>query len=329
MRLKFKIAVVGVGYWGPNLVRNFLRLENVQVMVCDLDKNSLKRIKTSYPMVSTTTNYQQVLSDPGVRAVVVATPVKNHYDLASKALIAGKDVLVEKPMTKTLSEAEKLVALAKKQNKVLMVDHTFLFSGPVLKIKELLQKKVLGNLWYYYADRANLGKLQKDVNVLWDLAVHDLSILNFIQDNQPTSLLARGSYHAGNEIEEIAGLVLTYPKNFFAYINVSWLSPVKTRKIVLAGDKKMLVFDDALSEGKLKIFNCQIKFQANKVNYLNGDSQILTYADQEPLLNMAEQFIKAVSQNKRPLTDGHFGLAVVKQLTAANKSLLTNRPIKL
>jgi len=325
------IGVIGYGYWGPNMVRNFSNTPGAKMLVVsDLQSNRLDLVRELYPSIETTNDYLQIFANPAIHAVVVATPVSSHFDIALAALQAGKHVLVEKPMTLTSKEGVYLVNEARQRNLILMVDHTFVYMGAVRKIKELVESGDLGEIYYYDSTRVNLGLFQHDVNVLYDLAVHDLSIMDYIMDGvQPVAVSATGKSHVKGKPDNIAYLTLFFKSNFIAHINVNWLSPVKLRQTLIGGDKKMIVFDDLKSNEKVKVYNCGItvsndqqEIYENMVSYRMGDIWSPKFDSTEALQTEALHFVDCIKNNKHPLTDGEMGLRVVKILEAASESLI-------
>jgi predicted dehydrogenase len=324
-------AVIGAGYWGKNLVRVYFSAPGAKLKcVCDLDEKKLNFVRSFYPSVKTTVKIEDVFSDPEINAVVIAAPTSAHYPLAKAALSSGKHVLVEKPMTKTSSEAEEVVRLAREKNLVLMVDHTFVFTGAVRKIKELVSSGELGELRYFDSERVNLGLIQKDVNVLYDLAVHDLSILQFTVSEKPKFLAAHGDSYVtrggANEVEEIAHLHLEYPSGFSAHIHSSWLSPVKLRKTIIGGSKKMALYDDIEPSEKIKIYDhgVDIDFESETPDipiYRSGDVLVPKIDASEALSAEAKEFIAAIRESRAPITSGEDGLALVRILEAATESM--------
>jgi predicted dehydrogenase len=269
----------------------------------------------------------ELIKDPEVDAVAIATPVFTHYELAQKALQEGKSVFVEKPFTYTVAEGEKLIELAEKKNLKIMVDHTFLYTDAVKKIKLLMEDNVLGDLYYFDSVRVNLGLFQHDVNVVWDLAPHDISIMDYLIGEKPQAVLATGSEHFGRNLEDIAYLTFYYPKNVLAHINVNWLSPVKIRTTLIGGRKKMLVWNDLDPDEKIKIYDkgVQVRTKEGKYNllvdYRSGDIWVPKIDQTEALRLMAEKFVDYVENGGTVVNDGNAGLKIVKMLTAANKSL--------
>lgn len=324
-----KIGIIGYGYWGPNLVRNFVNIDSKIVKtVADSREERLKALKKVYPYLETTTNPDDIFKDKEINCVVIATPVYAHYPLCKKALEAGKHVLIEKPMTASTEEALKLIDLAQKKKKVLMVDHTFLYTGAVKKIKELISKKELGDIKYFDSIRINLGLFQSDVNVLWDLAPHDISILHHIMGEKPYSVVATGTSHTHNRIENLAYITLYFKSDKIAHFTCSWSSPVKIRKIFIGGSKKMVVFDDIEPTEKLKVYDtsynltCDEKYrQKMLVDYRVGDIHIPKIEQTEALAGVAKDFISAVTKGTTPISDWKCGLEVVKILEASEKSI--------
>jgi len=323
------ISVIGYGYWGPNLVRNFSGTDGVHlVSVCDKDPESLKRVAKAYNNgIATTTNITSVLTSPDIDAIAIATPVYTHYEIAKKALENGKHVFVEKPFTSTVAQAEELVELADRKNLTIMVDHTFLFTGAVRKIKELISDGVLGNLYYFDSTRVNLGLFQHDVNVIWDLAPHDFSIMDYVVEEKPVAVAATGAAHFNGK-ENIAYVTVYFPNNMIAHFNVNWTSPVKLRSTLIGGDKKMLVWNDLESDEKIKIYDKGVEVVTQEsiydllVSYRSGDVWVPKVNPLEALKVEADYFVDCVTNNnKTPINDGMAGLRVVKILEATDKSL--------
>ena len=321
------IGVIGYGYWGPNIVRNFNGIDSARVVsLCDLNDGVLGKAKKLYPALSTTTDPSDVLSSKDIDAVAIITPVFAHFDLAKKALENGKHVFVEKPFTSTVAQAEELVELADKKNLKIMVDHTFLFTGAVRRIKEFVEEGALGKLYYYDSMRVNLGLFQHDVNVVWDLAPHDFAIMDYVIPEKPLALSATGEIHY-NGFEDIAYVTVYCENNVIAHFNVNWLSPVKVRMTLIGGDKKMLVWNDLEADEKLKVYDkgVDIKTRENVydllVSYRSGDAWIPRVQQIEALKAEAEYFVDCVENNKTPMNDGLAGLRVVKMLEAANESI--------
>ena len=324
-----KIGVIGYGYWGPNLVRNFSEIPESQVVaVSDLDPKRLNLIKTRYPAINTTTDCQTLLSDPTIDAIAIATPVSSHYDLALRALEAGKHVFVEKPLTEIVKQAELLIAEAEKRNLVLHVDHTFIYTPAVRKIRELVAKGDLGDLYYYDSVRVNLGLFQPDVNVLWDLAIHDLSIMDYIFPLTPTAVSATGISHVPGKPANIAFLSVFFDDAVIAHLHVNWLAPVKVRRTLIGGSRKMVLYDDLEPSEKIKVYDKGITLNGSKENlyntmvgYRTGDMWAPRLEMTEALRVEAQHFARCITQGERSLSDGHAGLRVVRILEAANRSL--------
>ncbi|GAA4469608.1 Gfo/Idh/MocA family oxidoreductase [Nibrella saemangeumensis] len=327
-----KVGLVGYGYWGINLLRNFMNAKNCTVKtVCDPRPDRLEVAKRSYPTVDLTRAYDDLLKDPEIDAIILATPVFSHYPLAKQALLAGKHVLVEKPFTASVAHAEELIELAEQRGLVIMVDHTFLYTGSVQKIKALCEAGEIGKLQYFDSTRINLGLFQSDVNVIWDLAPHDISILFHLISRQPVSLTATGKAHAINKIENIAYLTLHFDSDFIAHFTCSWISPLKVRRILIGGDRKMVLYDDVEPTEKVKIYDTTYKVDTSEqekykmmVDYRTGDIFIPKVAQKEALAEMAADFVSSILDNKKPMVDGHKGLEVVRVLEAAETSIKQN-----
>lgn len=322
------VAIIGYGYWGPNLVRNFSLVQQCKVhTVVDARDERLALVAKNYPLVHLTKDVSDVFSNPEIDAVVIATPIFTHYELAKKALESGKHVLVEKPLTSDTLHAQELIDLSLKMGKLLMVDHTFLYTGAVQKIKSIIDSNTLGKLQYFDSTRINLGLIQPDVNVLWDLAPHDLSILFYLFDEAPISVQALGKSHTNNEIENIAYLTVNYQSNFIAHFNCSWSAPVKLRNILIGGDKKMILFDDIQMSEKVKVYDTgfEVKNDEDKrrllVNYRTGDVNSPQIENAEALYKMATDFVNSIINNTTPISNYEMGLKVVKVLDAAQKSI--------
>ncbi len=322
-----KVGVVGFGYWGPNLVRNCVEHDDIEVVrVCDMDAQRLKGVTRRYPNIQTTTSFDDLLKDD-IDAVIIATPVATHARLAKKAFLAGKHVLLEKPIAASLQEAQELVDLSRKAGKVLMVDHVFVYTPAVKKIKDICRAGQLGDIIYFDAVRTNLGAFQKDVNVIWDLAVHDVSIMQFILGQKPTSCSATGLSYFGNHLESIAYMTLFFPSNVIAHFHLSWASPVKVRTILLGGDKKMILYDDTQASEKIKIYDKGIDVVSKEklhdlyVSYRSGDVVSPKLENTEALKFMCDDFVRAITTNTAPISDGVFSLDVIKVLEAASLSI--------
>jgi len=322
-----KVGVIGYGYWGPNIVRNFHGMDQCRVTgIADLNPRSLDRATRNSPGVAVTSNPDDVLTSPDIDAVAVITPVATHYPLARKALENGKHIFVEKPFTQTSAQAEELIELAAKKNLKIMVDHTFLFTAAVKKIKELIDSNVLGTLYYYDSVRINLGLFQSDVNVVWDLAPHDLSIMQYLIPRKPEALVATGEKHV-NGSEDVAYITLYLPDNLIAHFNVNWLSPVKVRTTLIGGEKKMIVWNDLEADEKIKIYDKGVKKGNGEgvhdllINYRMGDIWAPRLEQVEALKVEAKYFIDCINNNTVPFNDGVSGLQVVRMLEATDASL--------
>jgi predicted dehydrogenase len=323
------IAVVGYGYWGPNLLRNFAETEGAEIkMCCDADPQRLGKAQKRYPALHCETDFEKVLQNSAVDAVAIATPVHTHFELAKRAIKAGKHVLVEKPLTMRVDHAEELVSLAEKKGVVLMVDHVFVYSPPVIKIKELVSQGKLGKLFFIDSVRINLGLFQHDINVVWDLAPHDLSIVDYLLERTPTSVSAFGSTHADQEIEDVAYFNLDYGDGLIANFHVNWLSPVKVRQMIIGGSERSLIYNDIDVNEKIKVFDRGINVgedveQRRKVliSYRSGDVWSPNLAQSEPLSSMTGHFVKCIKSGDEPISDGKVGLRIVKILDAAQRSI--------
>ncbi|MEB3286038.1 MAG: Gfo/Idh/MocA family oxidoreductase [Vampirovibrionales bacterium] len=322
------VGIIGYGYWGPNIVRNFHAVEGAQVtFICDRDIQAVQRAHKMFPGIQTSTCHEDVLKSPKIDIVAIATPVSAHYPLAKEALLNGKHVFVEKPFTATSEQAEELIALAEKKNLTIMVDHTFLFTGAVLKIKELLENDILGKVLYYDSSRVNLGLFQSDVNVVWDLAPHDFSILNFLLEEQPVALSAHGIDFFSRGSESAAFVTAYFSDNRIAHFNFNWFSPVKIRRTLIGGTKKMLVWNDLVPDEKVRIYDKGVDIQSKEgiydalVQYRTGDVFVPKLDMTEPLIRECQYFIDCVQSAKKPLNDGQAGLKIVRMLEACDRSL--------
>jgi predicted dehydrogenase len=322
-----KFGVVGYGYWGPNIVRNLSQLEEAEVVaVCDKSPASRGRIEKAHPHLRVTANAEELMSSPDIDAIAVITPVWTHYELARAALEHGKHVFVEKPFTSTTAQAEDLIELAARKNLKIMVDHTFLFTGAVQKIKQLLQEGALGKLYYYDSTRVNLGLFQHDVNVIWDLAPHDLAIIDHLIEETPEAIVATGQSHV-NGHEDVAFITLYFPNKVIAHINVNWMSPVKVRTTLIGGEKKMLVWNDLEADEKIKIYDKGVHITSREgvynllVSYRSGDMWAPQVEQVEALRAELKYFVECIVTGQIPFNDGNAGLRVVKMLEAANESL--------
>lgn len=326
-----KVAVIGVGYWGPNLIRNFLSLDEVEnVIACDRDESQLAKMRKRFTGIETATDYEEVLKRNDVEIVAIATPVSMHFEIAKKSLLAGKHCWIEKPMTESSAEAQELIELADQKNLKIFVDHTFIYTGAVRKMKEIITSGRLGELYYFDSVRVNLGLFQHDVNVIWDLAPHDLSIMDYLLEKKPLAVSAIGSCHVGNELEDIAYLTLMFENNLLAHFHVNWLAPVKVRKTLIGGTKSMIVFDDMETSEKLKIYDKGIEVTNREgvyetlVQYRTGDMLSPKIPQTEALTVATQHFIDCILNDKTPLTDGVAGLNVVRILEASTESIKNN-----
>jgi predicted dehydrogenase len=326
------IGVVGYGYWGPNLVRNFAATPGARMAaVSDLSADRLAAVQAYYPAVKTTPRYEDLLRDPEIDAVAIATPVSSHFRLAMQALEAGKHVLVEKPLALNSGQATLLVEEAERRDLVLMVDHTFVYHGSVRRIRELIESGQVGKLHYFDSTRVNLGLFQRDVDVLWDLAVHDLSIMDYLIGRSPVAVAATGAAHVPGQPVNIAYLTCFFEGSLIAHINVNWLAPVKIRRTLIGGDRQMIVYDDLEPSEKVKVYDSGITLGDGPagpdgpydrlVGYRTGDMWAPKVSLGEALSVEAQHFVDCVRENATPLTDGKVGLRIVKILEAATRSL--------
>ena len=322
-----RFGVIGYGYWGPNVVRNLEQLDGSKVVaVCDKSASSLKRVAKAYPTLRVSADSAELLSSAEIDAIAVVTPVWTHYELAKAALENGKHVFVEKPFTSNAAQAEELINLAARKNLKIMVDHTFLFTGAVKKIGQLLDEGTLGRIYYYDSTRVNLGLFQHDINVVWDLAPHDLSIIDHLIKEAPEAISATGQTHL-NGHEDIAFITIYFPNKTIAHINVNWLSPVKVRTTLIGGEKKMLVWNDLEADEKIRIYDKGVDITSRQglytllVNYRSGDMWSPQVNRIEALSQELGYFIDCISHDKTPMNDGVAGLRVVKMLEAASESL--------
>jgi len=322
-----KFGVIGYGYWGPNIVRNLMALEGSQVVaIAEINAQARQRAQKAYPGVRITSDAMDIIAAPDIDAVAVVSPVWTHYNLTKTALENGKHVFVEKPFTSTSVQGEELINLAAQKNLIIMVDHTFLFTGAVRKIRQLLDDGALGNLYYYDSTRVNLGLFQHDVNVLWDLAPHDLSIMDYLIKGDPEAIVATGQGHL-NGHEDVAFMTLYFPQKVIAHINVNWLSPVKVRTTLIGGEKRMLVWNDLEADEKLKIYDKGVEMSSREgvyellVSYRSGDMWAPQIEQGEALRLEMSYFVECVASGKQPFNNGCAGLRVVRMLEAASESL--------
>ena len=332
------IGIIGYGYWGPNLVRNFTQADGARVVsVCDQRPARRAQVEAHYPAIKAVADVSEMLANPAINAVAIATPVFSHFDLAMQALRAGKHVFVEKPFTTTSEQALRLIEEAEKRRLVLMVDHTFLYTSAVRKIKELIDQGSLGQLYYYDSVRVNLGIFQHDVNVLWDLAVHDLSIMDFVLGRAPTMIAATGIASVPGQPESLAYLTCFFEDNLIAHFHVNWLAPVKIRQTLIGGSEKMITWDDMELSEKLKIFDKGITLNNGpegvyqlQVGYRAGDMWAPHLPNVEALQVEAQHFLECIEHNRQPISDGHAGLRVVRILEAASQSMAQRgQPVEL
>jgi predicted dehydrogenase len=323
------IGVVGYGYWGPNLARCVAETDGCSLAaVADLSPANRQRAGRRHPSTRLYESWSDLIADTSIDAVMIATPVATHYEIALAALMAGKHVLVEKPMTTTSVQAARLIEEAAKRKLVLMVDHTFVFTGAVRKIREMIADGSVGDIYYYDSTRINLGLFQRDVNVIWDLAVHDLAILDHLFDEQPTAVSASGAGHIRGNPENMAHISLFYPSGTVAYLNVNWLAPVKIRQTLIAGTKRMIVYNDLEPSEKVKVYDRGVDLNPSEqdlhkllVSYRSGDMWAPQLSVKEALLTETEHFLSAIATGRAPLTSGTSGLHVVVMLEAAAQSL--------
>lgn len=320
-------GVIGYGYWGPNVARNLANLDGSQLTaIAEMSPAARARAQKAYPGIRVTPDACEVIKSPNVDAVAVITPVWTHYELAKAALENGKHVFVEKPFTSTTPQAEELIELAARKNLRIMVDHTFLFTGAVRKIRQLVEDGTLGNLFYYDSTRVNLGLFQHDINVLWDLAPHDLSIMDHLLPGRPEAVVATGQRHL-NGHEDIAFMTVYFPDRVIAHINVNWLSPVKVRTTLIGGEKRMLVWNDLEADEKIKVYDKGVDITSREgvydllVSYRSGDMWAPQIEQVEALRHEMTYFVECVSTGQDPHNDGQAGLRVVKMLEAATQSL--------
>jgi predicted dehydrogenase len=325
----FNIGLIGYGYWGPNLARNFNQNPDMQLSaICDFSESRLEMAHRFYPQVKLSKDTEIIFKNNAIDAVAIATPVSTHYNLAKQALLADKHVWLEKPLTETVKQAEELIELAQKKNKILFVDHTFVYTGAVRKIKELIEKNELGDLVYFDSTRINLGLFQQDIDVIWDLAPHDLSIMDYLIPLKKLSVSATGLNYNGNGINPKSMLTINMENNVVAHVNVSWLSPVKIRQTLIGGNRKMVLYDDTHPDEKVKVYDKGVNIYETKeelyrinIQYRVGDMYVPKLQNNEALAVEAQHFADCVIKGEKPLTSGIAGLEVVKILTAANESL--------
>src|SRR5213075_1168214 len=329
MKKQVSVGIIGCGYWGPLLVRNFKTLGDCQLKaVCDVNTERLKHIHTLYPDVEGIAQTQQLLNGANVDAVVIATPVKHHYSLAKASLLAGKHTFIEKPMASSSAECEELIEIAQRNGLVLMIDHTFLYSSPVQKIAQIVQAGDLGEIRYINCRRLNLGLFQKDINVAWDLAPHDISIILYILGESPIAVNCQGNAHITPGVEDVTNMSLYFPRKRFATIQSSWLEPRKIREMTVVGTRRMIVYDDLRTREKIRIYDARVErpphydtFAEFQYSYHYGDSYIPHLQQEEPLNLACRHFIDCIETNSAPLTGGRQGLDMVRILEGASASL--------
>jgi len=332
-----RIGVIGYGYWGPNLVRNFHETDGARVTACcDINTERLGQAKVRYPSLEITARFDDLLSDSTVDAVVIATPVATHYEFARRALEHGKHVLVEKPVAASVAEAESLIEIAAKRGLTLMVNHTFVYTGAVRKMKEIVAGGDLGDLYYFDSVRINLGLVQRDVNVLWDLAPHDLAILGYLVEEKAMGVGATGACHMGNGIENVAYLTVYFDSGLIAHFHNNWLAPVKIRTMLVGGSRKMILYDDMEASEKVKVYDRGVEVAGPEgvhralISYRLGDMWAPRLDQTEALRLVAAEFLDCVKSGRRPVTDGSAGLDVVRILEAAEMSIKRRgREVKL
>ncbi len=322
------IAIIGVGYWGPNLVRNFISVKNSNIAkVCDINKERLNFIQSKYPSLETEPDYNNIINNPNINAVVLATPIETHFSMAKQALLAEKHVFVEKPLTMNSEEAQELQKLAEDKNLVLMVGHTFLYSPPVLKVSELIENNELGNIKYIALTRINLGRIKHDTNVLWDLAPHDFSIILEWMGKLPQKIQVMGKAATFEGNVDVAFVNLFYENDILINIHMSWLSPVKVRQSYIIGDKKMIVYDDMHLSEKVKVYDMGVDlkepdtFGEWQLTYRSGDVIVPRLDAYEPLQKECQHFIDCIENNQKPKSDAAQGIQIVRMIEAAQESL--------
>ena len=323
-----RVGLIGCGYWGPNLARNLHQIPQAELVACcDLDPQALSKMQALYPQVVTTLDYCDLLADPDIEAVVIATPARSHYPLTKDALEAGKHVLVEKPLAMSSQEAKELIALAEERKRVLMVGHIFEYHPAVRKIKSLIDQGEMGQIYYIYSTRVNLGRVQSDINALWSIAPHDISILLYLLGTVPESVWAHGGTFLNGVVEDVIFLVLSFPGQVLGHVHASWLDPSKVRRITIVGSRRMVIYDDVADEGKIKIYDKGVYRKGEDIygefqyRVHSGDIFIPKLDMTEPLRVECTHFAECVREGKRPQTDGFNGLRVVQVLEAAQASL--------
>lgn len=332
MSKKIRVGIIGCGYWGPNLVRNLKQTAGCELAIfCDASEKRLRHMQNLYPGVSGTPRHEDVLDDPTVTAVIIATPVRFHYPMAKAALEAGKHVFIEKPMARTVAECEELIALSESKGLVLMVGHTFMFSPAVNRMKEIIDSGDIGKIRYITSQRLNLGLFQKDINVAWDLAPHDLSIILHLLEETPQAVGCHGSCHVAPNIEDVTTMYLTFRHNCCAIVQNSWLDPKKVRQMTVVGSRRMIVYDDTEPLEKIKIYDARVEvpphydsFAEFTYSYHHGDVYVPYIKQDEPLKMEMRHFAECIKEGIQPITGGPEGMEVVRILEASNLSLKQN-----
>jgi predicted dehydrogenase len=336
--MMIRVGVIGCGYWGPNLIRNFTQISRSEVVrVADLSQERLNHMKSLYPSIEVTTDHEEIINDASIDAVAVATPVHTHHKLAKQALAAGKHVFVEKPLTSTSDQARELIDLAGQNGSKLMVGHTFLFTAAVRKMKAIIDSGELGEIYYISSQRLNLGLFQPDINVIWDLAPHDISIITYLLGRQPHTITAVGAPHVNDTIEDVAQMTMQFSGNLLAFLSVSWLDPDKVRRMTVVGSKKMMVYDDVQPTEKIRLYDKGVEgpkhydsFAEFHYSYKYGDIVIPKIEGKEPINVELNHFLDAIENDTQPLCNGTSGLEVVKILEASQESLRSgNMPVRL
>ena len=331
MQKPLKVGIIGCGYWGPNLIRNFINVKGADVRICsDLDKGRLEHMKQLYPSLATTTDYKKIIKDESIDAVVIATPVSTHFSLAAEALEAGKHVFCEKPLTQSVDEGVRLVDLADEKGRTLMVGHTFVYTAAVNKVKDLINSGELGDIYYMSTARVNLGLFQEDINVVCDLAPHDVSIMNYVLGTRPVAVSAVGHSYIQPEIQDVAFVTMRYPGSILTHVHVSWLNPNKIRSTTVVGSRKMLVYDDISSLEKIRIYDKGVDviphydtFGEFQLSYRYGDIHIPKLDEAEPLKMECQHFIDCID-GTQPRSSGRHGLEVLIVLDAIDRSMKQN-----
>lgn len=326
-----RIGVIGYGYWGPNIVRNFHQADGAEVVaVCDLSSDLLRRAHKAYPHLRLSQDIQDIITAPDIDVVAVITPVSTHYELAKAALLNGKHVFIEKPFTASAAQGEELIEIAEKRGLTIMVDHTFLFTGAVRKIHELIRNGSLGKPLYYDSTRVNLGLFQNDVNVIWDLGPHDFSIMDYLVDEKPVAISALGKAHFGSSYEDMAFVTVCFDNDMIAHFNFNWLSPVKIRRTLIGCQHKMLVWNDLIMDEKIRLYDKGVDVQSQEgmfqllVQYRTGDMSAPRVDNTEALALETQYFVDCVTRQHTPINDGHAGLRIVRMLEATSESIRQN-----